>query len=298
MKRLLIVGGIVVVFLAIVGFGVAYALPYAQSALAGHSQTSTSSAAATGTAGANSSSTGNQQGNNARSVEGVITSLNNQTIVLQAGHAKKTVNVTVSDSTKYATLEGQATFSDLKVGQTVQVVGQLDAQNQTVSAVRVILLPPLGKVSTVNGQALTLTTSDGKTVQVNTSSSTIVSVVLEGGSVAVSAKDIKVGELLGYQGTADSSGAVSATKLWLLGLPQLHGTVSAINGNVLTLQGANGSSYTVNLSSDTTYVQFKKSQSTSTASSMQAIKVGSKVGVIADSKAAGASTNALLVVVV
>lgn len=292
MKRLLIVGVIIVVFLGIVGFGVAYALPYAQTVLAGHSQTATPS---TGTPAA----TGNQK-NNAHGAVGVISSLNNQTIVLKAGHGKKTLNVTVSASTKYATLEGQASFSDLKVGQMVQVMGQVNPQDQSVNALRVIIFPPVGKVSTINGQALMLTTTDGKKVQVNTSSATIVSVALEGRSIAVSAKDITVGELLGYQGTAASDGSVSAAKLWLLGLPQIHGTVSTINGNVLTLQAPNGSSYTVNLSPDTLYVQSSKSktQGTPTPSSIQALKVGSKVNVTADSKSTGGTSTAVLVIVV
>ncbi len=208
-----------------------------------------------------------------------------------------TVNVTVSASTQYTTLDGQASFSDLKLGQTVNVIGQINPQDQALSAVRIILLPPLGRLSAINGQALTLMTFKGKVVQVNMSSTTIVYVPLGLRSVAISAKAIKVGQILGYEGTMVSNGSVSATRLWLLGLPRLRGIVTSINGNVLTIQTVAGASVTVNLGPDTTYIQGPLKR-IPVASNIQASHVDDTVDVTADSRPASGTSTAVLVIVV
>jgi Domain of unknown function (DUF5666) len=230
---------------------------------------------------------------------GVIQSLNNQTIQLTSMRGKRVVTVTVNASTKYSTLEGQAAFSDLKVGESVDVTGLIDAQAQTFDATQVIILPPLGRVSTINGQALALATNNGTAVTVNISNSTIVYVEIAGRPVAVSAKAIEVGQVLGYEGTTASDGAVSATKLWLLGLSHVRGTVSAINGSVVTLQALSGSSMTVNLSSSTTYVQPGKAANKGilASSNIQALQVGSIVEVTTDGKVASGTATAILIII-
>jgi len=292
-RLLIIIGVVVVVILAVGGFGVAYAVSQ-------QNQTSTSNVTATTTPGTNPSSKNTAKSNTTRTVVGVIQSLNTQNFVITIERRKRTLNVTVSDTTKYATLEGQASFSDLKVGQTVQVNGPVDAQAKTLTALRVVLLPPLGQVATINGQALTLTVmSDGSMVKVNTSSSTLVYVEFAGHPVPISVKAIEVNQTLGYEGTTASDGSVSAAKLWILGLPQVRGTVTAISGNVLTLQSLQGATITVNLGANTTYIQGTKSVVSGTliTTNAQAIKVGSKVDVVADSKLASGSATAVLVIV-
>src|SRR5712691_9709937 len=175
-RRLLItIVAVLVVVLAISGLGVAFAFSHL-----GQSSTSV-------TTTPTPSATPNAKTNKTHSVMGVISSVDNQTLVLTVPRRNKTVTVTVSDSTKYATLEGPISFSDLKVGQTVQVAGQLNTQDQTLQALRVLVLPPIGKVASANGQTFMLTTTDGKTVTVNTTTSTVVYVRIGEKNVPVSA---------------------------------------------------------------------------------------------------------------
>ena len=60
---------------------------------------------------------------------GTIESIGNQTLTILRG--KKTLTVNVDGSTIYSTPNG-ASFSDLKVGQSVVVKGQPDAQDATM----------------------------------------------------------------------------------------------------------------------------------------------------------------------
>src|SRR5438270_8304779 len=108
-KRLLIIIGVVsVIVLALAGFGLAFAL-------APHSgQASTSSGTSTPTTTASTKT---------RNVTGVILTLGNQSFDMKVGKGKKTMTVNVSAQTKITTAQGAGTFSDLQVGQTVQVKG-------------------------------------------------------------------------------------------------------------------------------------------------------------------------------
>src|SRR6266487_1105191 len=69
--------------------------------------------------------------NKARKVVGTIQSIGNQTLTVLLNNGKKTITVDVDDSTRYTTLTGAGTFSDLKVGQFVQIKGQADPQDAT-----------------------------------------------------------------------------------------------------------------------------------------------------------------------
>jgi Domain of unknown function (DUF5666) len=288
-RVMIIIGIIVVIVLGVSGFVVAYAL--SQSG-----QQSTTNVTATATSTANPANTGTGQGLRQTSLYGLIQSLNNQTFVISTLRGSRMVTVSVNPNTHYASLEGQGTFNDLKVGQAVNVVGQYNIQNQTITAVRVILLPPLGSLTAINGQSLTLMTFDNKIVQVQTNSSTLVYVPLGLRSIVVSAKVIKVGQILGYEGVTNGA-SISATKLWLFTLPQFRGTITAVNSTTLTVHTLAGANVTVTLTPDTTYIQGPV-QKTPVASNLQALQVGGTVTVTADGRPASGSAEAVLVVVV
>ncbi len=297
-RRLLVIGVVVVILLGAAGFGAAYALSRAgQSSTANLGPVVVPTPVIHPPSTATATGPGTGQTNNVRGVLGVIQSLNNQTIVITMLRGNRSVTVTVSVSTKYSTLESLASFSDLKIGQAVDAIGQFNPQAQTLIALRVILLPPLGRVTAINAAALTLMTVAGKTVQLNTSSSTIVYVALGLRSIPVSTKAIAVGQILGYEGTTASDGSVGAAKLWLIGLPSARGTVTSVNSTMLTIHTAAGASITVNLGPNTTYIQgpLKK---TLVASSAQAIQVGGTVAVTADRQLASGTSTAVLVIVV
>ncbi len=280
-KRLLIIIGVVsVIVLGLVGFGLAFAL-------APHSgQASTSKATSTPTTTSATAKT--------RSVTGVIQSLGNSSFVIRVGKGKRTMTVNVSDQTKFTTVQGAGTFSDLKVGETVQVKGQVNTVDKSIDATSVLAEPPSGTVATIKGQTFTLTTSDGKTVVVNASDATNVYV----DTVPVLLKSVEIGQTLGYEGTTASDGSISVDKLWLLSLPRVRGKVTTINGNSVTLQTAT-SSVTINLSPNTTYAMNGKtrSNSTPTVSSVQSIQVGSQLSVAEDAKATSGTPTAVLVLI-
>jgi|SRR5579884_55909 len=280
-KRLLIIIGVVaVIVLGLAGFGLALAL-------APHSgQASTSNATTTPTTTTTNAKT--------RSVTGVIQTLGNSSFVIKVGKGKKTMTVNVSAQTKISTVQGTGSFSDLQVGETVQVKGYVNTVAKTIDAVSVLAEPPSGTVAAIKGQIFTLTTSDGKTLTVNASPSTPVYV----NTVPVSLKAIEIGQTLGYQGTTASDGSITADKLWLLFLPQVRGKVTAINGNSVTLQTAS-SSVTINLSPNTTYVQHGKasSASTPTSSSISSIQVGSQLTIAEDAKSTSGTPTAVLVMI-
>ena len=279
-KRLLIIIGVVAVLvLGLAGFALALAL-------APHSgQASTSNATTTPTTTTSAKT---------RSVTGVIQTLGNSSFVIRVGKGKRTMTVNVSAQTKISTVQGAGSFSDLQVGEMVQVKGSVNTQAKTIDAVSIIAEPPSGTVAAIKGQTFTLTTSDGKTLTVNASASTSVYV----NTVPVSLKAIEIGQTLGYQGTTASDGSITAGKLWLLSLPQVRGKVTAINGNSLTLQTAT-SSVTINLSPNTTYAQRGKasSSSTPTSSSIQSIQVGSQLTIAEDAKSTSGTPTAVLVLI-
>lgn len=228
-----------------------------------------------------------------RKVVGTIQSLSAQTLLVAPTHGKKTFTVNVDESTKYTTPAGPGSFSDLKVGQSVEVKGQVDAQDATVILAKSITVtPPTGKVSAIDGQTLTLTTSDAKTVTLHTTSATTVNA----SSIPVTFSLITIGQTLSYVGTSASDGSVNATTLYLI-LSHARGTVTAINGQTLSIQLADGTSQAFNLNTHTTYVKKGASTTTGTPSTTtaQAIKIGSQVDVFYNGSATGGNAMAVLV---
>lgn len=67
-----------------------------------------------------------------RRVIGTIQSLSSQSLVITLTRNKKTLTVNVTAQTKYSTPNGTASFNDLKVGQTVNVLGRSPLQDTSV----------------------------------------------------------------------------------------------------------------------------------------------------------------------
>ncbi len=67
----------------------------------------------------------------ARRVTGIIQSLRSQSLIITLNHGKKTMTINVDGQTQYSSTAGNASFSDLKVGETVIVHGRTDPQDIT-----------------------------------------------------------------------------------------------------------------------------------------------------------------------
>lgn len=226
-------------------------------------------------------------------VVGIIQSLGEETFSVTVPHNTNPVVVVLNDRTNYATFAGEATFDDLQIGQKVEVKGQVNPEDHTLVANRVQLLPPAGKVTAINGQVLTLL-ANGKTLTVTLSNTTRISV----GPVPISLKAIQMNDSVGYDGTVNSDGSVSATKIWLL-VPHISGTVTAISNDVLTIHTIKGTTVTVELVPDTIYVRGGKSlnQGTPMILNTQAIRTGGRLTITYHSKLSTDIITAVSVVV-
>lgn len=141
-KRILIITGIIVaVVMLTAGIGLAYAFTaLGQQATANANLSATATAAVvvpTPKAGP-------------RRVAGVIQSLGTSSFTMSVKRDKKTVTVTVNvdATTKYMHAGQTASFSDLQVGQTVVVMGTVDAKALTVQATHVAISPPAAQPTT------------------------------------------------------------------------------------------------------------------------------------------------------
>ncbi len=162
----------------------------------------------------------------------------------------------------------------------------------------------VGAVTAVNGNVITLTSKNGTIYTVDASNAAITKVTQTAAGAkpvitSIAANQVKVGDNLMVIGTA-SSANITATKIIdgafigqhklnpqndnRLGFkPSAIGTVSAINGNIITLTGRNfaaksNTTYTVDASSATitklTVPPTKGSKPASTAITISQIKVG------------------------
>jgi Domain of unknown function (DUF5666) len=233
-----------------------------------------------------------------RKITGVIQSVSAQGFVLQATTGKKTTTVTIDSTTKYSSVAGPISFSDLKVGETVEVRGTYDKSSQTVLASRVTVVAPTGNITAITGQTpptLTLSTTSNNTVTVHMTAATSVQVA----NVPVKLSFLVVGQTVSYSGTTASDGSITATAIYLV-LTKVQGTVNGLSSsNVLSIQPASGSPISVNLSTSTTIVQNSGSKGTGTPTiaNPTAIHMSAKVVVYDNSKVASGAPTAVLIVV-
>lgn len=123
-KRLAIIAGILFVVLigiSVYTFGIL--LPSTSQA-APTSQTSSSNGAPTAAVTVTKTAKG-------RKYIGTIQTLGNQSFTMLLSRGNRTITVNVDANTTYSTSNGTATFSDLKVGEMVQVRGHIDPQDPT-----------------------------------------------------------------------------------------------------------------------------------------------------------------------
>lgn len=136
-KRALIITGVIVALIMLTtGIGMAYAF----TAL-GQQTATNANISATATAGAVVAVPSPKAG--PRKVAGVIQALSTSSFTILVKRDKKMVTVTVNvdATTKYVHAGQTAAFSDLQVGQTVEVEGTVDLKALTVQATHVAISP-------------------------------------------------------------------------------------------------------------------------------------------------------------
>lgn len=288
-KTLLIMIGVLAVIL-VGAIGLILAFTFANP-----SQASTSSATPTASV---TLAQGTATTKKVRKITGVIQSVSAQSFVLKSTTGKKTTTVTVDSTTKYSSVAGPISFSDLKVGEAVEVRGTYDQASQTVLASRVTVVAPTGNITAISSQTpptLTLSTTSNNTVTVHMSTATAVLVA----NVPVNPAFLVVGQTVSYSGTTASDGSITATAIYPV-LTKVQGTVNGLSSsNVLSIQPGSGSPISVNLSTSTTIVQNtgSKGTGTPTIANPTAIHMSAKVVVYDNSKVASGTPTAVLIVV-
>jgi hypothetical protein len=134
-------------------------------------------------------------------IGGKVASITGTTIVVTKRDGS-TVNVATNAQTKFHTLGNpNATLADVKVGDMLEAVGQLNGD--TLTAVQVLFRTPpartpgpiaVGKIEAINGSTLTLQLGFGETLTVNTSANTFFVKRGEGGAQVITLVDLKVGD--------------------------------------------------------------------------------------------------------
>jgi hypothetical protein len=119
----------------------------------------------------------------------------------------------------------------------------------------------MGTVSAVNGESITLTGKNGTPYTVDATNATITKSTpgsngVKGTSATITASQIQTGDTLSVSGTV-SGDSIAATQIrdgkfmgrGQMAKPAINGTVSAVNGNSVTVTGKNGTTYTVDATS-------------------------------------------------
>lgn len=291
----IIVGVLGIVLVGVIGLALAFVV-----ANPGKAATSSATPVPTGTV------FGTATTQKIKKINGVIQSLGTQSFVIKAINGKKTTTITVDNRTKYSSAAGAITFSDLQVGDSVQVRGTYDQTSQSILAQRITVEAPTGSITAITSQnppTLTLSTSDNKTVTVHMTTSTQVVVA----NVPVSHSFLVVGQMISYTGSTGSDGSVTASVVYL-DLTKVTGTVNGLSSqNVLSVQptsagaaaGSSSSPISVNLTNATVIAQSagKKVTGTPTVANETAIKMSANVVVYDNSKLAAGTPTAVLVIV-
>ena len=103
-------------------------------------------------------------------------------------------------------------------------------------------------VTAINGSSLSLKTADGWTRTITVSNATTYSKA--GATIRLS--DLKVGDQIRFKQTRQSDGSYTIDAIAVV-LPHLGGQVTAINGSTITVQGRDGTTGTIKVTSSTTF---------------------------------------------
>jgi len=136
-------------------------------------------------------------------VAGVVTNVNGSTLTL-TGFDGRTSTVTVGDSTTYDQAGQKASLADIKSGTAISAQGT-QAGNGALNAVRVEIQVPrvAGKVTTVSGSTITLSSPRGGTTTVVTSPQTTYSAI---SGTATTANAVTANTYIIAQGPLSSDG--------------------------------------------------------------------------------------------
>ena len=217
-------------------------------------------------------------------VRGTVTAING-TVLTIAGHHGSSLSVNTSPTTTYTLGGAPSTFTAITVGSKIVAAGLPDSAPSTLDATKIWIKAPCthvqGIVTAVDPTANTITVGGHRGVPV--AYTTTDTTTYFAGTTAVDASVVMVGERVTLTLTTTSPQTVTNV---LIHLDAIVGTVSAITGSVLTVNGHWGTTWTVNTSPTTTYSQG------GSPSSFAAITVGTPIAALGLPDAAPSTLDA------
>lgn len=156
------------------------------------------------------------------------------------------VTIKTTSSTTYVRAGKAVSLSAVTNGEHILVRGTRNGDGSiTATRVDVVLPGYFGAVTAISGNTITVLDRNGShTVHVS-SSTTFISAGQQ-----VSLSNIKPGERIAAKGTLNGDGSLNAAVIQIA-LPLVGGQITAINGNMITVQGRDGATHTVDVSPGT-----------------------------------------------
>lgn len=263
-RKVLLIGGIVLGVVLLTGVGLAAA------ATLHRSPSNAASAASTPTSSIPAQNLGGHL--HLVKVVSVDASSNTVTVIPASAKGNKAQQYTlmVSSSTKITKYGQAASLKDIQSDEYLIVAGT-DAQH--ISRIAILGFEVSGTIQALSDGGLTIQNAQGQMVNIAVSTSTK---IIEG-HMQVMLTDLQPGEMIQAFGDKNSDGSLNAL---LIHVQLVHGQVTAINGNTITLsQGMKGHTVTVTTSDATKYYVGGKQVPATT------LQVGDEIGV------AGAVSN-------
>jgi hypothetical protein len=160
-----------------------------------------------------------------------------------------TLTIAVSSTTTFTRAGQPAGLSDIQPGSVLAVQGQLTGPTTlAASSVQIVLPTQTGVVTAIDGDDVTITGLDAR----------IYTVVLGAGTAyrradqTAAQTDLGVGSLVTVEGTSGPNATIDALRVTIV-LPRVAGQVTALSGDDVTVQSADGITSTVHLTATTTY---------------------------------------------
>jgi preprotein translocase subunit YajC len=179
------------------------------------------------------------------------------------------VSIAASNNTKILEGHMQITLADLQPGEVIAAFGDKNSDG-SLNALLIHVHLVHGQVTAITGSTITLSQGlKGNEVTVTTSDATKYYI----GGKQVSASTLQAGDTIGVAGVISDKTSVNAVAVFIQG-PRVVGKVTAVNGNTITLQTKNGTTWTITVNNDTQYL--KDGQ----PAALSDVQVGSQIAVV------------------
>lgn len=187
---------------------------------------------------------------------GTVSSVNGNSINI-TDYQGFTRNIIVGNATTYTQGGAAGTLSDVTVGSKILAQGTVDANGTSLDALLVEIGTAgqtgfiYGSVTAVTSTSLTVLAKDGTSTTFSYTTSTDVK-ALGDPAAAVTLSDLAVGE---HVGVAYNSSAATTAETIYIKLAHISGTVTAVNGDNITVQDHQGFTRMILVGTATTYSQ-------------------------------------------